>query len=108
VLSRGFVLLINLLFGTRLQDTQCGFKAISRTCARRLLPLVRDTGWFWDTELLLLAAKGGWRVTFVPVRWIEDPDSRVKVVSTVWKDLKGLSRMRTFEWSSARKAAGLN
>jgi glycosyltransferase involved in cell wall biosynthesis len=103
VLSRGFVLLINVLMGTRLRDTQCGFKAISRECARTLLPLVRDTGWFWDTELLLLAAKGGWRVTFVPVRWLEDGDSRVKIVSTVTKDMKGLLRMRRFDWSKARK-----
>ena len=57
VFSRGFVLLIRLIFRTRLLDTQCGFKAIRRECAHRLLPFVRDTGWFWDTELLLLAAK---------------------------------------------------
>jgi glycosyltransferase involved in cell wall biosynthesis len=104
VLSRGFVFIINTLMGTRLRDTQCGFKAIGRDCAQKLLPLVRDTGWFWDTELLLLAEKGGWRVTFVPVRWLEDTDSRVKITSTVWKDLKGLFRMRRFDWSRARKA----
>ena len=103
VLSRGFVLLINALFRTRLQDTQCGFKGIGRDAARRLLPLTRDTGWFWDTELLLLAAKGGWNVTFLPVRWVEDKDSRVKVISTVWRDLKGLARMKRFDWSKARK-----
>jgi glycosyltransferase involved in cell wall biosynthesis len=104
VLSRGFVFIINTLMGTKLRDTQCGFKAIRRECAQKLLPLVEDTGWFWDTELLLLAAKGGWRVTFVPVRWLEDTDSRVKIVSTVSKDLKGLLRMRRFDWSKARKA----
>jgi glycosyltransferase involved in cell wall biosynthesis len=106
VLSRGFVFIINTLMGTKLRDTQCGFKAISRDCARKLLPLVQDTGWFWDTELLLLAAKGGWRVTFVPVRWLEDTDSRVKIASTVSKDLKGLLRMRRFDWSKAQKASG--
>jgi len=103
VLSRGFVLMINVLMGTKLRDTQCGFKAISRAAAQTLLPLVQDTGWFWDTELLLLAARGGWRVTFVPVRWLEDTDSRVKIVSTVSKDMKGLLRMRRFDWSKARK-----
>jgi glycosyltransferase involved in cell wall biosynthesis len=103
VLSRGFVLMINTVMGTRLRDTQCGFKAIGRDCARALLPLVQDTGWFWDTELLLLAAKGGWRVTFVPVRWLEDRDSRVKIASTVSKDVSGLLRMRRFDWSKARK-----
>lgn len=103
VLSRGFVLLITLMFRTRLSDTQCGFKAINRECAQHLLPMVRDTGWFWDTELLLMASKGGWKVTFVPVRWVEDTDSRVKVVQTVVKDLKGLLRMLKFDWSRARK-----
>ncbi|HLF71128.1 MAG TPA: dolichyl-phosphate beta-glucosyltransferase [Dehalococcoidia bacterium] len=103
VLSRGFVFLINLVFGTRLRDTQCGFKAVTRDCAQRLLPHIQDTGWFWDTELLLLAAKGGWKVTFVPVRWLEDKDSRVKIGSTVWRDIKGLARMRRFDWSKVRK-----
>lgn len=103
VLSRGFVLLINLLFQSRLSDTQCGFKAISRAAAQKLLPLVEDNGWFWDTELLLLAKKGGWKVDFVPVRWVEDTDTRVKIVQTVSKDLKGLLRMRRFDWSRARK-----
>ncbi len=103
VLSRGFVSLINLTFGTRLRDTQCGFKAVSRAAAHKLTPLIQDTGWFWDTELLLLAAKGDWNVAFVPVRWVEDKDSRVKIGSTVWRDLKGLARMRRFNWDEAQK-----
>jgi hypothetical protein len=107
VLSRGFVFMINAGFGTKLRDTQCGFKAASRECAQHLLPLTLDTGWFWDTELLLLAAKGGWRIKYIPVRWVEDPDSRVKIASTVSKDVKGLMRMRSFEWSKARKAPGM-
>jgi glycosyltransferase involved in cell wall biosynthesis len=104
VLSRGYVLLISLMFRARLDDTQCGFKAIRRECAQKLLPYVTDTGWFWDTELLLLARKGGWRVAFVPVRWVEDRDSRVKVISTVLKDVKGLLRMLRFDWSRVKKA----
>lgn len=103
VLSRGYVFLIDVLFRARLRDTQCGFKAIRRECAHKLLPFVKDTGWFWDTELLLLAAKGGWRVTFLPVRWVEDTDSRVKVFSTVWRDVKGLVRMKRFPWSQVSK-----
>ena len=95
--------MINLPFGTHLQDTQCGFKAMSRAAAGKLLPLVQDTGWFWDTELLLLAAKGGWKVEFVPVHWLEDTDSRVKIFKTVWRDLKGLARMYSFDWQRAAK-----
>jgi glycosyltransferase involved in cell wall biosynthesis len=105
VLSRGYVLLIDILFREHLPDTQCGFKAMSRAAAQRLLPFTRDTGWFWDTELLLLAAKGGWRTAFVPVRWVEDRDSRVRILSTVWRDLKGLARMLRFDWALVRKEA---
>ena len=41
--------------GARFSDAQCGFKAIRRDQARVLLPLTRGTGWFFDTELLVLA-----------------------------------------------------
>ena len=61
-----------------MDDTQCGFKAISRDCAQQLLPMVKDTGWFWDTELLLMARKGGWKIAFVPVRWLEDRREHIR------------------------------
>ena len=70
------------------------FKAISRSAAQELLPLVENEEWFFDTELLLLAEKGGYRVHEVPVRWVEDQDSRVDVLKTVAEDLRGLLRMR--------------
>ena len=92
--SRGFIFLIRVLFLSRLSDTQCGFKAISRQGAQELLPRVENEEWFFDTELLLLAEKGGYRVKQVPVHWIEDPDSRVNVIKTVAEDLRGLLRMR--------------
>src|SRR3990172_1770527 len=55
--SRGFIALIKVLFLSRLSDTQCGFKAITRQAARELLPLVQNDEWFFDSELLLLAEK---------------------------------------------------
>lgn len=94
ITSRGFVFLIKLLFISKLSDTQCGFKAITRQAAQELLPRIENEEWFFDTELLLLAEKGGYRVKDVPVRWVEDPDSRVNVPKTVAEDLRGLVRMR--------------
>ncbi len=94
ITSRGFIFLIKVLFLSRLSDTQCGFKAISRRAAQELLPQVENEEWFFDTELLLLAEKGGYRVRDVPIRWLEDPDSRVNVLKTVLEDLRGLLRMR--------------
>jgi hypothetical protein len=94
VTSRGLITLIKLLFLSRLSDTQCGFKAVSRAAAQELLPRVENDEWFFDTELLLLAEKGGYRVKDVPIRWVEDMDSRVNVFKTVLEDLRGLLRMR--------------
>ena len=94
ITSRGFIFLIKLLFLSKLSDTQCGFKAISRQAAGELIPRIQNEEWFFDTELLLLAEKGGYRVKDIPIRWIEDPDTRVNVLKTVVEDLQGLVRMR--------------
>jgi len=94
LLSRGYNLLIKALFFTPFTDAQCGFKALSRRACQELLPLVEDGEWFFDTELLILAAKGGYRIKEIPVRWEEDPDSRVNIPRTVMQDLKGLWRLR--------------
>ncbi len=93
--SRMYNVLIRVIFpGVKFHDAQCGFKAISRRAAQDLLPLVRNTNWFFDSELLLLAHRKGYRIKEIPVAWNEDPDTRVKVVRTAWEDIKGLLRMR--------------
>ncbi len=74
-------------------DPQCGFKAIRADAARQLLPLVEDTGWFFDTELLVLAERAGLRIHEVPVDWVDDPDSRVDIFATAVADLKGIARL---------------
>ena len=93
VISRGYNLLLHAVLGARFSDAQCGFKAISRARARVLLPLTRDTGWFFDTELLVLAQQAGLRIHEVPVDWIDDSDSRVKVIATILADLRGIARL---------------
>jgi len=98
VLSRGYNLLIHTAFRAHFSDAQCGFKALCGDVAKRLLPLVVDDGWFFDTELLLLAERNGMRIYEVPVDWIEDLDSRVDIPSTVAGDLAGLWRMRREFW----------
>ena len=93
LISRSYNLILRTLLATRVRDAQCGFKAVRASVARRLLPAVEDDGWFFDTELLLLAERNGLRIHEVPVDWIDDVDSRVKVVSTAIGDLKGTARM---------------
>ncbi|MBI1178880.1 glycosyltransferase [bacterium] len=94
LISRGYVRLIRLMFRTHFSDAQCGFKAITRKAAVELLPFVEDDAWFMDTELLILAEKLGYRIFDFPVRWVDDPDSRVQIWNTALGDIKGLIRLR--------------
>ena len=93
LLSRGYNRLLRLTLRLKVRDAQCGFKAISRPAARALLPQVRDPGFFFDTELLVLAQRQGWRIRELPVRWVDDPDTRVHLGRTIWRDLQGVGRM---------------
>jgi glycosyltransferase involved in cell wall biosynthesis len=94
VISRAYNLLIRLLFWHRFRDAQCGFKGATRRAVDDLLPQVKDQAWFFDTELLLKGERQGYRIFELPVEWIEDLDTRVKIVETAWKDIKGLVRVR--------------
>ncbi|WP_436971315.1 glycosyltransferase [Micromonospora vinacea] len=93
VISRAYNLLLRGALAARFSDAQCGFKAIRADVAVGLLPLVRDTGWFFDTELLVLAQRAGLRIHEVPVDWVDDPDSRVDIVATALADLRGVGRL---------------
>jgi glycosyltransferase involved in cell wall biosynthesis len=92
-ISRGYNLLLKATLRNGFSDAQCGFKALRSDAAERLLPLVEDNGWFFDTELLVLAERIGLRIHEVPVDWVDDPDSRVDVLRTASEDLRGIVRM---------------
>ncbi|MEV6650006.1 bifunctional glycosyltransferase family 2/GtrA family protein [Streptomyces sp. NPDC051219] len=93
LISRAYNLILRGSLAARFSDAQCGFKAIRRDVAQRLLPMVEDTGWFFDTELLVLAERAGLRIHEVPVDWVDDPDSTVHLVRTAADDLKGVWRV---------------
>ncbi len=93
ILSRGYNLLLRACLGTRFSDAQCGFKAIRRDKAALLLPRTQDASWFFDTELLVLAERAGLRIHEVPVDWVDDTDSRVRLVATATADLRGIARL---------------
>jgi putative flippase GtrA len=92
-ISRAYNFLLRRVMGARFTDAQCGFKAMRTEVAAGLLPLVEDPGWFFDTELLILAERSGMRIHEVPVDWVDDPDSRVDVVETARADLRGMWRV---------------
>ncbi len=96
-LSRSYSLLFRILFFTGFKDAQCGFKAISRKVVNDIIPHIQDNGWFFDTELLILSEKNGYKIKEIPVTWTDDPDTRVKIFKTAYEDLKGLLRLRLWD-----------
>jgi putative flippase GtrA len=93
VISRAYNKILRATLRVGFTDAQCGFKAVTREAAALLLRQIRDDGWFFDTELLVLAGREGLRVHEVPVDWVDDPDSRVDLVRTAVDDLKGVARL---------------
>jgi glycosyltransferase involved in cell wall biosynthesis len=93
VISRAYNRLLRTVLRAHFSDAQCGFKAVRADVARTLLDDVRDDGWFFDTELLVLAQRRGLRIHEVPVDWVDDPDSRVAIVRTAIDDLRGVARL---------------
>jgi glycosyltransferase involved in cell wall biosynthesis len=93
MISRAYNRLLRLVLRVHFSDAQCGFKAIRRESASLLLPMVRDGGWFFDTELLVLAEEAGLRVAEVPVHWVDDLESRVAIIPTALADLAGMGRL---------------
>jgi glycosyltransferase involved in cell wall biosynthesis len=93
LISRTYNHILHATLRTRFSDAQCGFKAVRRDALDHLLGDVRDDGWFFDTELLVLAQRRGMRIHEVPVDWVDDPDSRVDIVRTAIDDLKGVARL---------------
>ena len=93
-ISRSYNLLIKSMFFTPFPDAQCGFKALTRQAAHSIIPAIENNNWFFDTELLIIAAKRGYRIKSIPVKWDDDPTSTVNITNTAAEDIKGLLRLR--------------
>ena len=93
ITSKAYILLIKCFFLVHFTDAQCGFKAVTRNVVEALLPKIVDNEWFFDTELLILAEKLGYRMYEEAVTWIDNPGSTVRVWKTAAGDLSGLWRL---------------
>lgn len=93
-LSRTYNWLLKNSLLVSFADAQCGFKAIHKRACAEILPRVRNQSWFFDTELLVIAQTMGYQIAEIPVKWTDDPDSRVKILSTVIEDLRGIRSLR--------------
>ena len=107
-ISRTYNLILRSTLRCRFSDAQCGFKAMRRDAVDALLGMVEDEAWFFDTELLIQAERHGFRIHEVSVDWIDDPDTRVHIVSTAREDLKGVWRLARQRTESSDREASLS
>jgi len=80
--SKGFALFMHLVIGLHdIVDTQCGFKFFQRNVAIDLFARQKINGYMYDVEILYLAKKAGYEIEQIPIRWRDDGDSRLQVLS---------------------------
>ncbi len=94
ILSRSYNAILRLVLRVGFSDAQCGFKGARRGFVEEVVPYVQSAHWFFDTELLYLAERNDYRIKEIPVEWVEDPDTRVRILSAVAEDLRGVLRLR--------------
>ena len=105
-ISRSYSLLFRMMFMVSFRDAQCGFKVVSKKVVEEVVPLVKNDNWFFDTELLILAEKNGYPILEIPVRWVDDPLSKVNIIKTALEDIKGLIRLRFRDVGRSRNILG--
>ena len=92
--GRLFNLLVRLFTGLKLRDTQCGLKLFRRTTTRRAFELQRVVGFGFDPELLFLIERLGGKVVEVPVRWNDNPATKVHFLRDATRMTLGLLLLR--------------
>jgi len=80
-MGKGFNFLMRSLVGLKMEDTQCGFKAFTANAADAIFPIQKLDGFSFDVELLYLASRLGFNTVEIPVEWINEPNSRVRMLA---------------------------
>jgi glycosyltransferase involved in cell wall biosynthesis len=100
--SRGLNYIIRLIFRTRISDAMCGFKFIKRNVLEiALVNGASSNGWFFATQFLLVSEMMGFRVKEIPVTWIDDGNSKVRIMSLSKQYLSEIIELRRYVKNSS-------
>mgnify|MGYP001397042338 CR=1 FL=1 len=96
ILSNSYSSITKLILSTPFQDYQCGMKAIKKTSFIKLYPFIKEIGWAWDTELIVLAYKHKMKIKELPaiVKNIKERKSKVIIIKDIYKMFSSLLRIR--------------
>jgi dolichyl-phosphate beta-glucosyltransferase len=93
--GKGFGIFMHAVVGLAgITDTQCGFKFFTHAAACEVFRRQRIDGYMFDVEILVLACRLGYRIQQVPIRWHDDGDSRLNLVSGNLRNLVDIFRIR--------------
>ena len=93
VAGKGFSVLARLVFRTKIRDTKCGYKALKRLVAKKIMKYVENKGWFWDTEFLIYAEKLGYSIYEMPIYWYERKESNVSIMNNIIDMINNVLRL---------------
>lgn len=96
ILSRGFNILVRLLMGIDVRDTQCGAKVMRRKVVEMILNDLRVNGFSFDVEMLYLAKNYGFKILEVPIEWRDDSNSRLNLRRVVPEMFVSLMALRLY------------
>jgi glycosyltransferase involved in cell wall biosynthesis len=96
--SQGYRLVLKILLGLKVNDAPCGFKLITKEVKNKVLPQIKNRSWFFDSELIIIAEKQGYKIKEIPVIW-QDPregrdKSRVNTIALSQAYLKQVLALR--------------
>lgn len=94
IISKSYIALVKIIHKISLSDTQCGFKAVRRGSFLKIESLLENNLWFFDSEMIIIMEKSGFKLGEVPIKWVEDRNSTVKVLKDSWEEFSGLVRLR--------------
>jgi dolichyl-phosphate beta-glucosyltransferase len=93
--GKGFGLFMHAAVGLEgITDTQCGFKFFTRAAAREIFSRLQIDGYMFDVEILVVARRLGYAIQQVPIRWRDDGDSRLALVSGNLRNVIDIFRIR--------------
>ncbi|HID42766.1 MAG TPA: flippase-like domain-containing protein [Archaeoglobaceae archaeon] len=101
--SKAFNFLVRIFLGSKLHDHQCGFKSFKKSSFSDIYDKIKDNHWFWDTELLVLAQRMGYKVKEFPVEWRQSGETKVRFTKDVLYMFSQILRMWGDEVKTSRK-----
>jgi len=96
IASRSFNLMVRVLFGMRLKDTQCGAKLFRREVIQTVMRNMGVTCWAFDVDMLFQTKRLGASIREIPTVWHDQAGSKLRVGRAGLNMFVALVRLRMF------------